>query len=82
MNAQAELRDELLTVVLRYAGANRVTTIEAAIACMGACAVVIGAMHPNARAQVAESVTENLLDHANQRAKQIRSGELDNHFQN
>lgn len=79
---QLELRDHLLAVTLPYIVDKRVTLYEGAAAVMGACAVIIGAMHENARASAAMLVTEALLDHANKRAGEIRRGDLDNHFGN
>lgn len=77
MNKQNELRNELCAIALRYLQANDVTIVEAAVACMGVAAVVLGCLPPAARETLALELDGKLLEHANHRAKQLRNGEFD-----
>ena len=78
---QIELRDDLLDHILPWAQSHPIgptdAAIEAAMACMGAAAVIIGVMPEDSREVIAEMVTDNLLAHANHRAEEMRSGAFD-----
>jgi len=77
MKKQNDLRDELCRTLLRAIGDGDVTLEQAAVACMGAAACVIGVFPAPIRERIALELDGKLLEHANQRAKEIRSGEFD-----
>ena len=77
MSEQFTLRNELCAVLIKALMDERVTQIEAVVACMGAAAVVLGTCPPKMREQIALELDGKLLEHANQRAKEIRSGAFD-----
>lgn len=74
---QKALKEELVAACLRSLTAEQVNLIEAAVACMGAAAVVLGCLPPEAREAAAVELDGKLLEHANKRAAEIRSGEFD-----
>ncbi len=74
---QTDLRQEMISSVLRAVEADEVTLIEAAVACMGTAAVVLGTFPLEAREQLALALEGKLLEHANRRAREIRGGEFD-----
>lgn len=76
-DGQHNLRTELCKIVITHLHRNDVTAIEAVAACMGAAAVVLGTQPQNVREALAVELDGKLLEHANHRAKQIRSGEFD-----
>lgn len=78
--SQGELRDEITSAVLGWINerdGNPGHLIEAAVACMGAAAICLGCLSPSARERAADSLAMSLLDHANKRAEEIRSGAFD-----
>jgi len=77
MSGQHRLRTELCKTVLLRLSDGDVTPVEAVVACMGVAAVVLGTFPPKARERLALELDGKLLEHANQRAKEIRSGEFD-----
>lgn len=78
MATQNDLRADLCQAMLDAVTAPQgVTLSEAAVAGMGAVAIVLGAMAPAERAIVAQRITDNLLQHADKRAAEIRSGAID-----
>lgn len=74
---QSRLRTELCKTVLARLVDGDVTNVEAVVACMGVAAVVLGTFPPAARERMALELDGKLLAHANQRAKEILSGEFD-----
>lgn len=76
-SGQSALRNELCAIVLAALTAKRVTQVEAVVACMGIAAVVLGTLPQNCREALALEIDGKLLEHANRRAKEIRSGEFD-----
>ena len=74
---QNVLRNELCATLIAALTSRRVTQIEAVVACMGAAAVVLGTCKPELRERLAVELDGKLLEHANQRAKEIRSGAFD-----
>lgn len=75
---QGNLRDELLAVLLRYFEPDRVTPIEAAVACIGACAVALAIIPDDeGRSEAARLVTEASPRHAKKRRQEILSGQFD-----
>jgi hypothetical protein len=74
---QNALRDALLAIVIKELDRGRLTELEAATACMGAAATVLGVLPPAARAKAVEIMAAALPHHAEQRAADIRSGAVD-----
>jgi hypothetical protein len=77
VSGQTELRNEMTAAVLRALESGAVTTYEAAVACMGTTAIVLAAFNPATREAVALELEGKLLEHANKRASEMRSGALD-----
>lgn len=77
---QLQLRDQLCRLLMDYVGdadPPQPRMIEAIVASMGAAAVMMGCLEPAAREIVALEIDGKLLDHANKRAIEIRSGSFD-----
>jgi hypothetical protein len=79
MAAKSEdyLRDRLLRIVLDAISTREVTREEALAACMGAAATVLGTYSVHDREAVAAALDGVLLKHANVRARELRSGDVD-----
>jgi len=71
------LRDRLLRIVLDAIELKEVSREEALAACMGTAATVLGTYSEDQREAVALALDGVLLKHANARARQLRSGEVD-----
>jgi hypothetical protein len=71
------LRDRLLRIVLDSLSMKEVTREEALAACMGAAATVLGTYSAHDREAVAAALDGVLLKHANARARELRSGDVD-----
>lgn len=74
---QVKLRNELCSVLLPAIERKQVNLIEAAVAAMGAAAVVIACLPPDARAVLIEGIQAALPDHVAKRAAEIRDGRFD-----
>jgi hypothetical protein len=74
---QHRLRDELLSVLSPYIHDRKVTEIKAAVAAMGALAVVCAILPKPARDKLVEELCDALGPHADKRATEIRSGDFD-----
>ena len=77
---QIELRNAITSLcfdALDKGGVETCNIVETFVACIGAAAIVLAVMPPVARERLATEAEGSLLRHANARAAQMRSGELD-----
>ncbi|MFG1267668.1 hypothetical protein V5F40_06860 [Xanthobacter sp. DSM 14520] len=79
LDAQSQLRDAILDLIQekRFIGSSRHSEIHAAVACMGAAAVMIALLPPAQRDQIAEVIADGLAPTVEKRAAEILSGEFD-----
>ncbi len=82
---QSELRYDICRIILPYLEKHKAhpkLAIEAAAACMGACAVALACIpDKEERHQAAKFISENLAILADQHRKDIFSGKFDRRFQ-
>jgi hypothetical protein len=71
---QIALRNKLADLARQSVEAG---DINLAIACWGAATVFLGCLPPNSRETACAYLDGQLLDHANKRARELRSGAFD-----
>lgn len=76
-DCQRELRTEIAKLVLQRLNDNEVTLVQAAVACWGVVAIILGTFAQATRERMALELEGELLHRANERAKEIRSGAFD-----
>ena len=74
---QNELRNQILALCLDHIDKDVDNCITAFVACIGAAAVCAAVLPPKARETLIDEAEGTLLAHANKRAEEMRSGELD-----
>ena len=74
---QNELRDQMLSLCFDHIDKDVRNAITAYVACIGAAAVCAAVLPPAARERLIIETEGSLLSHANKRAEEMRSGELD-----
>lgn len=77
---QTQMRNEIIAVAFKYIDKDDLKSsdvVEAFVACMGAAAVCAAVLQPAARERLIEETEGKLLEHANKRAQEMRSGQLD-----
>jgi len=79
MHEQNELRGQLLALCFDHIdkGDAFKSAITGFVACIGAAAVCAAVLPPAARERLIDEAEGTLLKHANKRAEEMRSGELD-----
>jgi hypothetical protein len=76
-NGQTALRNRLCEDALAALTRGDVGIVEAVVACMGATATVLALLSPDSRERLVLELEGKLLEHANKRADDIRSGRFD-----
>ncbi|HQS09492.1 MAG: hypothetical protein B7Y12_02075 [Rhizobiales bacterium 24-66-13] len=79
LDAQIELRDQILQLIQdrRFVGSVRSSEMHAAVACMGAAAVMIALLPTAVRGRLVEQMADALPIIVAKRAGEIVSGEFD-----
>lgn len=77
MSEQNELRDRIVSLCFDYIDKDITNCVNAFVACIGAAAICAAVLPPAARETLIDEAEGSLLAHANKRAKEMRSGELD-----
>ena len=77
MSEQNELRDQIVSLSFDFIDKDINNCINAFVACIGAAAICAAVLPPAARETLIVEAEGSLLKHANKRAKEMRSGELD-----
>jgi len=78
-NEDTELRDAILALCLEKMtkGFSLTSIVTSFAACIDAAATCASVLPPKAREELIAATEGALLRHANQRARKVRSGELD-----
>lgn len=74
---QNELRDQILALCFDHIDKDIKNVITAFVACIGAAACCAAVLPPAARERLIDEADGSLLAHANKRAAEMRSGDLD-----
>ena len=74
---QIALRNKLAEIARHAVESGDVNLVEAAVACWGAATVFLGCLQPEAREAACIYLDGQLLERANKRARELRSGEFD-----
>ena len=77
MSEQNELRDRIVSLCFDYIDKDITNCVSAFVACVGATAICAAVLPPAARETLIVEAEGSLLEHANKRAREMRSGELD-----
>lgn len=77
ISLQNRVRNQVCELVFPFVESKQLSYVEAATACFGATAVFLALLKPEARELLSRELEANLLDHANKRAADLRSGAFD-----
>lgn len=75
--AQIVLRNKIANIARQSVERGDMDLVNAAIACWGAATVFLGCLPPAARERACIELDGMLLEHANKRARELRSGAFD-----
>lgn len=80
LDEQQALRNNLAGQCFDHIDADTMNTVHCFVALMGAAAIVAAVLPKPSREKLIDAAIENLGAHADKRAEEMRSGDLDRQF--